>query len=79
MTDDNLKDSFLDVSLPLAKKGSMVHYYGFYHEDETSEMKSMIESEAKKLKKKIKILNVKKAGDIGLRKYRYRVDIKILN
>ncbi len=79
MARPNLKDSFLDVSLRLTKKGTIVHYYGFYHEDATLEMKSMIESESKKLKKKIKILSVKKAGDIGLRKYRYRVDFKILN
>jgi tRNA (guanine37-N1)-methyltransferase len=79
MARPNLKDSFLDVSFPLVKKGSIMHYYGFYHEDATSEMKSMIEISAKKAKKKIKILNVKKAGDIGLRKYRYRVDLKILN
>lgn len=78
MARPNLSDSFLDVSLPLAKKGSILHYYGFYEESKMNDLIDLIDSEARKAKKKVKILGVKKAGDIGLRKYRYRVDIKIL-
>lgn len=79
MARPNLKDSFLDVSLPRARKNAVVHYYGFYEEDKLGEMKEMIEKEAKKAKRKIKIMKVKKAGDIGVRKFRYRADIKLLN
>jgi len=43
------------------------------------ELKELVEREAKKAKKKIKILKVKKAGDVGPYRFRYRVDIKILN
>ena len=32
-----------------------------------------------KAKRKIKIVRVKKAGDIGVKKYRYRVDFRVLN
>lgn len=79
MARPNLEDSFLDVSFPRVKKNGMIHYYGFYEEDKLGEMKEMIEKEAKKAKRKIKIVNVKKAGDIGVRKFRYRVDIRLLN
>lgn len=75
----NLRDSFLDIAFLRIKKNGIIHYYGFYPEDEKDKMLWMIGSEAKKARRKIKILNVKKAGDIGVRKFRYRVDIKILN
>tara|TARA_Y100000310_G_scaffold306824_1_gene348334 strand:+ start:78 stop:845 length:768 start_codon:yes stop_codon:yes gene_type:complete len=78
MARPNLKDSFLDVALPLIKKKGIMHYYGFRKEDDKDEMLEMIEDEAKKAKKRIKILKVKKAGEIGMRKFRYRVDIKVL-
>ncbi len=78
MARPNLKDSFLDVTFPRIKKG-IIHYYGFYEEDKVNEVKELVEKEAKKAKRKIKILKIKKAGDIGVRKYRYRVDIKVLN
>jgi len=79
MARPNLKDSFLDVAFNVCKKNSLINYYGFYKEDEKDEMLKMIELEAKNAGKKIKILNVKKAGDVGAYKYRYRVDLRILN
>ena len=79
MARPNLKDSFLDVAFPRIKKNGVIHYYGFYDENEVNKMKEMIEDEAKKAKRKIKILRTKKAGDIGVRKYRYRADIRVLN
>jgi hypothetical protein len=42
-------------------------------------MKEMILDEAKSAGKRIKIVKVKPAGDIGAYKFRYRVDIKVLN
>jgi len=79
MARPNLKDSFLDVAFPLIKKKGIIHYYGFYHEEDVGKLKELIFSEAKKAKKKIKILGIKKTGDIAPYKYRYRVDIKVLN
>lgn len=79
MARPNLEDSFLDVAYPIVKKNGVIHYYGFYLESELSELKKLIENEAKKARKKIRILKIKKAGDIGMRKYRYRVDFKVLN
>lgn len=79
MARPNLKDSFLDVAFPRIKKGGIVHYYGFYEEDKLNEMGEMILEEARKAGRKIKILAIKKAGDIGVKKYRYRADVKVLN
>ncbi len=79
MTRPNLKDDFLDVALKKIKKNGIVHYYGFYHEEKLKELKELIEKRAKESKKKIKILRIVKAGDIGVRKFRYRADIKIIS
>ena len=79
MARPNLKDSFLDVSLQRIKKNGIIHYYGFCQEDKLNQMKDMVLGECSKAGKNIKIIGVKKAGDIGVKKYRYRIDIKILN
>ncbi len=78
MTRPNLEDSFLDVAFRVVKSGSVIHYYGFYLESEIDKLKELILSEASKAKKKVKILRVVKAGDIGARKFRYRADVKVL-
>jgi tRNA (guanine37-N1)-methyltransferase len=75
MARPNLKDDFLDVTFPLIKKGGMIYYYGFYDEDKLNELKELIEKRAKEAKRKVRILKIKKAGDIGIKKYRYRADI----
>ena len=79
MARPNLKDSFLDVAFPLIKKKGIIYYYGFYQENKVGKLKELIISEAKKAKKKIKILGIKKTGDIAPYKYRYRADVKVLN
>lgn len=79
MARPNLKDNFLDVAFSIVKKNGMIHYYGFYLESEKEKMIEMISDEAKKSKKNIKILKVKKAGDIGVKKFRFRVDVKVVN
>ena len=78
MARPNLKDSFLNIAFKNIKKNGMIHYYGFYEESKINELRELIEKEARKAKKKIKILKIKKAGDIGLRKYRYRVDFRVI-
>lgn len=74
MARPNLRDSFLDVAFSLIKKKGVIHYYGFYTEDEKDKMLEMIREESKKTGRKIKVFRVKKAGEIGTRKFRYRVD-----
>lgn len=77
MARPNLKDDFLDVVFPLIRKGGMIHYYGFYDEASVSELKELIVIRAEEAKRKIKILGISKAGDIGVKKFRYRVDLKV--
>ena len=79
MTRPNLEDSFLDVAFSKIGKGGRIHYYGFYSENESGKLKELINREAENAGKRIKIIRVKKAGDIGVRKFRYRVDIFVLN
>ena len=74
----NLKDSFLDVVFPLIVKNGIIHYYGFYDSSKENELKELIFDEARKAGRKVKILKIKRAGEIGVKKFRYRVDIKIL-
>jgi tRNA (guanine37-N1)-methyltransferase len=78
MARPNLKDSFLDAAFKVIRPKGTIHYYGFYEEDKKEELLELIKGEAKKARKKIKILGIKKAGDIGVRKFRYRVDFKII-
>jgi len=79
MSRPQLKDSFLDVAFKVIKKEGIIHYYGFYQEKDILELKSLIKSEAKKAKKKIRIQRIKKVGDIGPYRFRWRVDFKVLN
>jgi tRNA (guanine37-N1)-methyltransferase len=73
-----LKDTFLESAFKLSKKGTRIYYYDFCKEDEIEDIKEKIWAEAKKSKKSIKILNVKKAGEIGPYKIRVRIDFKVL-
>jgi len=79
MARPNLKESFLPWAFKASKKGTIIYYYGFYNEDDKDEMIELIDSEARKAKKKVKILRMKRAGDIAPYKYRYRCDFKVLN
>jgi len=73
-----LKDTFLTEAFKVSKKGTRIFYYGFCKEDEKDKIVEQIEEEAKKSKKKIKILKTKKAGEIGPYKIRLRVDLRVL-
>ncbi|VVB82034.1 tRNA (guanine(37)-N1)-methyltransferase Trm5a [uncultured archaeon] len=73
-----LKDSFLESAFLLVKKGTRIYYYDFCRDDEIEEVKEKIWAEAKRAKKSIKILNVKKAGELAPHKIRLRIDFKII-
>lgn len=77
MARPNLTDSFLDVGFRAVRKGGILHYYGFYEESKKGEIRELVNSEAKRARKKIRILRISKAGDVGTRRFRYRVDIKV--
>ncbi len=73
-----LKDTFLESAFKLSKKGTRIYYYDFCKEDKIEDVKEKIWTEAKKARKSIKILNIKKAGEIAPYKIRLRVDFQIL-
>lgn len=70
-----LKDSFLEYAFRVIKSKGIINYYGFSEDSE--EVLEVIRGEAKKAKKRIKILKVKKAGDIAPFRYRWRVDFRV--
>ncbi len=65
----NLEDSFLESALDLSKKGTIVYYHGFGSEEK-------VLGEVKR--KNLKILYVRKAGDIAPRKWRWLVKMKVI-
>jgi len=73
-----LKDSFLEQAFMLSKKATRIYYYDFCKINEKDLIVKKIKEEAKKFKKKIKILKVKPAGEIAPYKIRVRVDFKII-
>lgn len=73
-----LKETFLKEAFSVSKKGALVFYYDFCKEDEIAKIIENIKYEAKSSKKKIKILEIRKAGDIAPYKYRYCIEFKIL-
>jgi tRNA (guanine37-N1)-methyltransferase len=79
MARPNLRESFFKQGLLASKKTTRIFYYGFCNIDEKDKMIRGLISEAEKLKRKIKVINVVKAGDIAPYKYRYRIEIRVLN
>ncbi|MFH1359330.1 MAG: hypothetical protein ABIH37_05565 [archaeon] len=78
MARPNLKNTFLEQALLVSKKNTIIFYHGFTHQDNLKDLTNQLEQEAKNLKRKIKITNITKAGDIAPFKYRYRIEIKVL-
>ncbi len=74
----NLKESFLEQAFMLSKRGTTVFYYDFCKIEEKDEIIQKVQDEAKLFKKKIKILNVKNAGETAPYKVRVRIDFRVL-
>jgi tRNA (guanine37-N1)-methyltransferase len=73
-----LKETFLKQALSVSKKGILIFYYGFAKEEGKKEMIKELQKEAKISKRKIKILDVKKAGELAPYKFRWRIEIKVV-
>ncbi len=75
-----LKETFLKYAFKCAKKGTIFHYHDFVSQKEFNNGKSqqIILQEARKARKKIQILRIKRIGDIAPYKFRVRVDFSIL-
>jgi len=79
MTRPNLKTTFLEQALSVSKKDTRIFYHGFCHIKDLKQMKQELLDEAKALKRKINITKTAKAGDIAPYKFRWRIEIKVLN
>jgi tRNA (guanine37-N1)-methyltransferase len=73
-----LKETFLKEAFSLSKNNTKIYYYDFCKEDGIDSIVEKVKVEAKKARKKIKILKVKKAGEIAPYRYRIRIDFKVL-
>jgi tRNA (guanine37-N1)-methyltransferase len=73
-----LKDSFLKEAFMLSKKGTKIYYYDFCKIEDIDKIVEKVKEEAKKAKKKIKINNVKRAGEIAPYKIRLRIDFELI-
>ena len=74
-----LKDSFLDTAFKFSKKGAVIYYYDFCLDTEIDKIIEKIKKQAKDSKKKIKILNSKRAGGyLSPGKIRLRVDFQVV-
>lgn len=73
-----LKSSFLEGAFKVSKKGTKIFYYDFCGVDEIDGVVEKVKQEAKEFRKKIKVLRVKKAGEVGPYFFRVRVDFQIL-
>jgi len=74
-----LKDSFLHEAFMLSKKGTRIYYYDFCAVDDIDKIVEKVKREAGLARRNIKILKVKKAGEIAPYKVRVRVDFKVLS
>ena len=74
-----LKSTFLKQAFALSKRNTVIYYYDFCKKEETDLVINKIKEEAKKSRKKIKILKKKVAGEIAPYKIRLRVDFRVLN
>jgi tRNA (guanine37-N1)-methyltransferase len=75
----NLKETFLKQGLMMARKNTIIIYYGFSPEAKKQSMVEELEKEAKNNNRKIKILSCLEAGDIAPFEHRYRIEIKVLS
>lgn len=74
----NLKETFLKYALEAALPGTRIYYHLFCYQEELDKNIEKLEEEARKEKREIKIMNIRKTGDIAPYKFRYGVEIKVL-
>jgi len=74
----NLKDTFLEQALLLSQKSTKIFYYGFCKDNEIKTLTNQLKQQAQKLKRKIKITNITKAGKIAPYKFRWRVEVRVI-
>lgn len=79
MARPQLKDTFLEDAFKVSKKGTKIYYYDFCNMKDKEKIVDKIKKESERLNKKIKIINIKNAGEIAPYKVRLRVDFIVEN
>ncbi len=73
-----LKEDFLKELALVAKKGSLIYYFDFVKREDFENLKEIFKEKLKRLKKKIKIIEIKKAGKISPSKLRVMIVFKLI-
>ena len=79
MARPNLEMTFLEWGLKASKKGTRLFYHAFCNIDGIDEEVKKLVGEASELGRKLKVVEVVRAGDIAPYKFRHRVEFKVLD
>lgn len=71
-------DQFLDVALQATRKGGIIHFYDFLHQDEFGLAKEKVKRACLTAKKRCRALRLVKCGQASPRTWRICLDVKIL-
>ncbi|MDD3263857.1 MAG: hypothetical protein PHT94_03100 [Candidatus Nanoarchaeia archaeon] len=71
-------ENFLNLTIPISKKNTIVHLYDFLGEDEFYKAEEKVKNFALINNKKVEILSVNKCGQYGPKKYRICTDFKFI-
>lgn len=71
-------ESFLGTALKAAKKGAIIHFYDFLHEDEFKKAEEKILKVCKKAKRKYEIVDFVKCGQFGPGIFRVCMDFRVV-
>lgn len=72
-------ENYLDLACQCSKKGTLIHFYDFLHEDDFKSAHDKIKKACKNAKKTCKIMDTVKCGQYAPKTFRICVDFKILN
>lgn len=72
-------ESFIEEALMVAKKGTIIHYYDFLHQDKFVDAEKKIDVACKKNNRNWKKISIVKCGQHAPRFYRVCLDFEVLN
>ncbi|MBR9700010.1 methyltransferase domain-containing protein [Candidatus Woesearchaeota archaeon] len=70
-------EEYLDIALKKLKKGGMLHFYDFLHENEFKDAEKKVKSACKKNKRSCRIISLVRCGQFGPAKFRVCLDAQI--
>ena len=73
-----LKNDFLKEIFLVSKKGTFIYYFDFIRKEEFKNLKEIFKEKLKNFKKRIRILKIKKAGEISPTKLRVLIVFKLI-